>query len=608
MVVERMRSIVKMLDESMPLDVKFVTLKNAEAAKVTPIVESMLQRLQAGRGEAMAALLAADERLNQVVVLAPPDRVAELVTIVEGMDRAAEAVTKVYRPKVISPERLDRVVKNQLGAAAKIGYQATPDREAQALVVSASAEVHERIEAMLKELDVPVASAQSPIRIYKLKNTKAEDVLETISALQGEGGLESFGDEGVGDDGLQPGAAVGVAPAIRPLVTAPAGAAPATPQLPTNAGAPQQPPAARVTPDGAEIESDNLRPPQPYMPSRRLLSDRMIADPAFYGGGFEPFGQAAGPMSVQTRNATVAADTNTNSIIVIAPPGVQQIYAGLIARLDERRPQVQIECTIVTLDTTDGYRFGVDVANAGGINGNPLLTFTSFGVGTFDPLTGTLVPVPAPGGTLALLNPGAASIVLNALAQNTRSRLVSAPQLLVNDNGKGTLKSLAQEPYAEILDTTNAARTSLGGQATAGTTITVEPSISEDDYLQLKYSVELSAFTGAASNGLPPPSQTNNVDSRVTIPDGYTIVVGGLSVKNLRNTMDSLPVLRHIPVLNLFFGVRTKTSRDTTLFVFIRPIILRDDKFAGIKHISEKKRDFAGLPGDFPASEPIPIR
>jgi len=299
---------------------------------------------------------------------------------------------------------------------------------------------------------------------------------------------------------------------------------------------------------------------------------------------------------------------NTNSIIVIADPAVQQMYQDLIKRLDERRPQVQIECTIVTLDTTDGQTFGVDIAKLGGFDTSQLLTFSSFGVSTVDPKTGQLTPVAARGGTLALLSPRIADVVINALATNSKSRLISAPQILVNDNGKGKLQSVSQEPFAEILDTaTTQSRTGLGGQAQAGTTITVEPHISEDDYLQLSYSVELSAFTGAAQNGLPPPSQKNTVDSTVTIPDSYTIVVGGLTVKNLRATVQSIPIIRDIPVLRYIFSSRTKTATETTLFVFIKPVILRDDRFEDLKYLSGGRAAEMGLPGDYPSSEPLPL-
>src|SRR5207253_10996217 len=98
-------------------------------------------------------------------------------------------------------------------------------------------------------------------------------------------------------------------------------------------------------------------------------------------------------------------------------------------------PQVQIECTIVTLDTSDGETFGVDIAKLGGFDGNQLLSFSSFGVSTVDPKTGKLTPAAAHGGTLALLSPRIADVVINSLATNAKSRLISAPQMLVIDNG-----------------------------------------------------------------------------------------------------------------------------------------------------------------------------
>src|SRR5205807_5339515 len=70
--------------------------------------------------------------------------------------------------------------------AAKRTYQGTIDRESQSLVVSATPDVHARLESLVKELDVTVPESQSPIRFYKLKNTKAADVLATINGLYGQ--------------------------------------------------------------------------------------------------------------------------------------------------------------------------------------------------------------------------------------------------------------------------------------------------------------------------------------------------------------------------------------------------------------------------------------
>jgi general secretion pathway protein D len=322
--------------------------------------------------------------------------------------------------------------------------------------------------------------------------------------------------------------------------------------------------------------------------------------------GNEPEG---GGVLRKTRNATVTADVNSNSIIVIAPPAIQQMYAGLIVKLDERRPQVQIECTIVTLDTSDNFTFGVDIAKLGGFANSKLLAFSSFGISKVDPATGKLAPLNQRGGTLAVLSPGIADVVIRALQSNSRARLISAPQLLVNDNGKGKLESVSQEPFAEILDTSSTqSRTGLGGLAQAGTTISVEPHISEGDYLQLAYNIELSNFTGTGTAGLPPPSQKNSVESTVTIPDGNTIVVGGLRVKDFRKSRDTIPFIDAIPFADVIFGTHTRDLRDQTLFVFIKPVILRDDQFEDLKYLSERAMKDVGLPGKYPSSSPIPMK
>ncbi len=595
-VIQRVDELLRLLDSEAAMQIEFVRLKEADARDVATTVTQLLATRQGAQPATSSnAMITADERLNQIIVAAPADQMKEIQQLITGLDKSVELQTKVYPLKTIGPDRLDRLIKNLLGGAARRSYQATADRETRSLVVAATPEVHQRITQLLRELDVPTSQEQSPIRFYRLKNTKAVDVLATIAGLQNEEGLESFRTDEEGPENVQA--------QPRPRATGV--------ERSTN---PQAPRSDRPLPNpqsSAEAvlgnQTNRTRSDLDSVTTGNTSDIKYGARSAVAAGDEGSANKSAG--AIRTRNATVTADVNTNSIIVIAEPAVQQMYQDLIKRLDERRPQVQIECTIVTLDTTAGATFGIDIGKLGGFSGNQLLTFSSFGVSSVNPKTGELTPVSARGGTAALLSPHIADIVINALSNSSKSRLVSAPQILVNDNGKGKLQSVSQEPFAEILDTaTTQSRTGLGGQAQAGTTITVEPHISEDDYLQLSYTVELSSFTGQGTNGLPPPSQKNTVDSTVTIPDGYTIVVGGLTVKNLRKTVQSIPILGDIPVIKYLFGARTRTDTDTTLFVFIKPVILRDDRFEDLKYISEGKRVEMGLPGNYPTSEPLPMR
>src|SRR6185503_542429 len=70
--------------------------------------------------------------------------------------------------------------------------------------------------------------------------------------------------------------------------------------------------------------------------------------------------------AIRTRQARITADPNTNTIIVVAPPGVQALYEQLIRQLDKRRPQVLIECTVVTIDTSGNFQLGVEFSRLGG--------------------------------------------------------------------------------------------------------------------------------------------------------------------------------------------------------------------------------------------------
>ncbi len=592
-VVRRAAVLIRELDSASPaVETRFVQVRSADATAVAAAVAQLVANREAfqwGSATGSGVSLTGDERSNQVVVVAPPARMADVVGLIAGLDRAPDLQSRVYRLRTVTPDRVDQLVRSLLDPAAlKRDYQASPDRDSQTLVVSATPAVQDRIAGLVRELDVPAPTSANPIQFYKLKNTKAADLLGTISGLLGDATANGT-TPAAGGPAATATAAAAVPPAAAPGLFGQAGNAGAGPIGSTAAGRS----AGQTVGPGGSSDVANVSP---------VLGTAAAGPPA---GG--PSG--GGVLSVHNRDATVAADVNTNSVIVVGPPAVQAQYADLIRRLDQRRPQVQIECTIVTLDTTDDTSFGVDIGRLGGSGTSQLLSLSSFGISSANPVNGVLTPVAGTGGTFALLSPRIADVVIRALQQNNRARLVSAPQLLVNDNGVGKLESVAQEPYAVLLDASSTQSvTSLGGLASAGTSISVEPHISQADYLQLGYTIELSSFTGAAQNGLPPPSQKNSVDSEVTIPDGYTIVVGGLTTHNFTTAVNTIPIVGDIPFLRLLFGTRSRSLENATLFVFIRPVILRDDQFDDLKYLSGRALKTAGLDDGFPASEPVPMR
>ena len=311
-------------------------------------------------------------------------------------------------------------------------------------------------------------------------------------------------------------------------------------------------------------------------------------------------------MTVQSRSATVTADPNTNTIIVIADPQTQRLYEQLIQTLDKRRPQVLIEATIVALDTSNSFSLGVELSRVTG-NDNRVIRFSSFGlstVGSGDDL-GRLTLTPGVGFNGTLISSDIADVVVRSLESSGRARVLSAPRILINDNATGMLQSVAEAPFVSTNASDTVATTSFGGYASAGTVVNLTPHISEGDHLQLKYMVTLNSFTGQGASGSPPPRQTDAIQSEVTIPDGSTIIVGGLNQTHQSQTEDAIPFLGRIPLLGYLFSNRSTAQNTTTLFVFLRPVILRDDQFQDLKYYSERDAQAAGLAGNYPHSEPL---
>jgi general secretion pathway protein D len=136
----------------------------------------------------------------------------------------------------------------------------------------------------------------------------------------------------------------------------------------------------------------------------------------------------------------------------------------------------------------------------------------------------------------------------------------------------------------------------------------VTPHISEGDHLQLEYRVTVNNFTGTGSDGVPPPRQTDEIESTVTIPDGNTVIVGGLNRINKATDVTSMPFIENVPILKYIASNRTNADQRSTLFIFLKPVILRDDKFKELKFLSDRDVHHAELPGRFPTSQPVLIR
>lgn len=300
----------------------------------------------------------------------------------------------------------------------------------------------------------------------------------------------------------------------------------------------------------------------------------------------------------------ITSDIANNQLLIKAPIEQQDQIARILAKIDVRRPQVFVDVKIVSVSDSDDFRLAVEtqLINAGGSGG---VARTNFGLTT--PADGSsitdLVTVSPnlSGLTTALIFSDQLPFVINAIQTVTDAKIVSNPVLLVDDNEEAELVSVRQEPTTQQSQGDNTTITSFQGFEDAGTSLLITPRISKGGYLRLNYEITLSSFEGSGTAGIPPPrvEQTVRADS-VTIPGDATIVVGGITVKDLRKTVVKVPFLGDIPLVGLAFRDTRDIQNDSVLYVFITPRILADTNFGGHRLLTEGPRKIAELAPDIP--------
>ena len=595
---------------------EFYTVEHTDATalaeKVQGITGTRRAAVTSTTQASRPAELLVEPRTNQIAVVGPRTLVDEILLLLKRFDVSLGRVTRVYRVENTQAERFDRIIKGFLSAQdAERLYTSSVDRDGNLLIVRTTPEIHDRIDELKEQIDVPVKATQTPIRFYKLKNANSLDVLYTILSLQevspqagvygaGFGGFGGFGGPGLPGQNF-PGYGPGPyqqAPSIQGgglNVPRNLGPSPSRTQrlnqFPNNSAQPLSLP--MTAGEGLSRPIDSVQ---------QTRSDRLsnLAAPQF---GFAASATLPG-------GARASADPATNSIVVVAPLEAQEMYKRLIESLDVRKPQVLIDAKIVAVDTTDAFTLGVEISGGDRQGDSRLLGFTSFGLSEVDPTTGALQLLPMSGFNGTLVNPEVADVVVKALASHTRARVLASPRILVNDNSTGQLESVSSVPFESVNSANTISTTSLGGNQQAGTLITVTPHISEDDHLLLEFSVEFSTFTGdpiptTGGGQLPPPRQIDRVGSTVTVPDGQTVIVGGLQRNNESYTLRGIPYLEKIPVIRDLSTFRNKGLTTTSFFLFIRPIILRADRFEDLKHLSGRTVRIAEIGGDYPMSQPL---
>ncbi len=325
-----------------------------------------------------------------------------------------------------------------------------------------------------------------------------------------------------------------------------------------------------------------------------------------FGGNFILSTDGEGGGAFDPDKITVIADEFSNQVIVKAPIKQQEDLEALILRLDKQRSQVYIQAIIVSISDNEDFALAFETQ----INAGQYSAGTDFGLSS----PGDTFQAPRnvasglSGLTQAVIMSEFVPIIINASQTNSNVRILSTPQLLVNNNVESTIVSVSEQPFTTVTPTNGGSAESFGGFEEAGTTLTVTPSISDGGFIRMEYNIELSNFTAAAGvAGSPPPRDRNTLTGSVTVPSDATIVLGGITVEDIRDTIVKVPLLGDIPILGELFKSTNKINNQSKLYVFLTPRIMQDPNFNDLKLFSQGPQGEMDVGSNVPELEPAII-
>jgi general secretion pathway protein D len=303
-------------------------------------------------------------------------------------------------------------------------------------------------------------------------------------------------------------------------------------------------------------------------------------------------GQAGGATS--NNEISVWADTQTNAIVVNAPPKMMRALMQIVDKIDIRRAQVLVEAIIVEVIADKSNELGVTWAIEGTGSNTPIAV-TNFpgsmngvvqlgaaaGGGATDP--SSLIDAGITIGVGRLSDSGVSfAAILSALEGNADTNIISTPSIVTTDNEEATLNVGQEVPFV----TGSYSNTgSVGGAVNPfqtiqreqiGVKLAITPQINEGNSMVLEISQEISSLAQSSSEAVDLITNQRIVETTVIVEDGEILVLGGLLEDVLRESNQSVPILGNIPLLGNLFRSRKTEKVKTNLMIFIRPTILRD--------------------------------
>ena len=191
----------------------------------------------------------------------------------------------------------------------------------------------------------------------------------------------------------------------------------------------------------------------------------------------------------------------------------------------------------------------------------------------------------------AFLDDTELEMILRAVTKNDRSQEITAPRLLVYNNTRANMAVVRQTTYIKDFEVEIAQAAAVAnpvvGVVKDGVSLDVRPVVSADRKfitMELRPSVleltlPIQNFTTTLGVGQPitiqlPETTLRRVRTTITMPDGGTVLLGGMKISNKKRLESGIPILSQIPIVSFLFGRKGVSVTNSNLLILIRASIV----------------------------------
>lgn len=296
----------------------------------------------------------------------------------------------------------------------------------------------------------------------------------------------------------------------------------------------------------------------------------------------------------------IAEDERTNSLIVKDTPEVIERVKKIIEALDTQTPQVLIQSKIVEVTESyvkeiglqQGISFGYDPI--GGLGADPKAAIgTPNSPGTGKASDGgpgfSFSSAPTTGdGARSLFGLSISrfnrlfdlNFTLQLMESEAKGKIISSPKVITQNKKAAVISTKDTQSYQVTNGTGDTAQTSFQ-EVEATLKLEVTPQVTNEGSINLDIKLAKEQFGDrpGGSTAAPPRKQTREINTKVLVDNGSTIVIGGIYAFEKRESHSGVPFLKDLPLIGWLF--RTPYNPSTTkneMIIFLTPRIINQEE------------------------------